>query len=65
VAILLIAGDQVPVIGGVFVLDAGNIGIVVPAQYGPVAANVGVTIGVTVIVVVAVLAHCPAPAVNV
>jgi hypothetical protein len=38
---------------------------VAPEQIGATAANVGVTIGLTVIVNVAVVAHCPAVGVNV
>ena len=63
VAVLFIAGDQVPVIP--FVDVVGNAGIVAPEQYGPTAANVGVTFGVIVIVKVVVNAHCPAVGVNV
>ena len=55
VAVLFIAGDQVPVIP--FVDVVGNAGIVAPEQYGPTAANVGVTFGVIVIVSVCVKAH--------
>jgi hypothetical protein len=42
VAILLIAGAQVPVIP--FVEVVGKAGIAAPGQYGPTAAKVGVTI---------------------
>ena len=52
---LLIAGDQVPVM--LFVEVVGNAGTLAPLQYGPTAANVGVTFGVMVIVSVVVVAH--------
>lgn len=55
VAVLLIAGDHVPVIP--FVDVVGNAGIAAPEQYGPTAANVGVTFGVIVIDNVVVVAH--------
>jgi len=51
VAVLLIAGDQVPVMP--FVDVVGKAGIEAPLQYGPAAAKVGVTFGFTVIVPVA------------
>ena len=38
---------------------------VAPEQIGATALNVGVTLGLTVIVKVAVVAHCPAVGVNV
>ena len=63
VVVLFIAGLQVPVMP---LLDVvGRAGIVAPEQYGPTAVNVGVTLGLTVIVNVAVVAHCPAVGVNV
>ena len=52
---LLIAGDQVPVMP--FVEVVGNAGIEAPLQYGPTAANVGVTFEFIVIVSVVVVAH--------
>jgi len=55
VAVLLIAGFQVPVMPLVDVV--GNAGIVAPLQNGPTAANVGVTFGVMVIVSCVVVAH--------
>ena len=60
---LLIAGDQVPVMP--FVDVVGKAGTLAPLQYGPTAANVGVTLGVMVIVSEAVVAHCPAVGVKV
>ena len=63
-AVLLItAGLQVPVIPLVDV--PGNVGAVVPAQKAGIAANVGVTFGVTVTSSVVVVAHCPTPGVKV
>ena len=38
---------------------------VAPAQIGATAVNVGVILGLTVIVSVVVVAHCPAVGVNV
>ena len=55
VAVLLIAGFQVPVIPLVDVV--GNAGIEAPLQNGPTAANVGVTFGVIVIVSKTDIAH--------
>ena len=43
----------------------GNGASVAPEQIGATAVNVGVTFGLTVIVNVAVAAHCPAVGVNV
>jgi hypothetical protein len=65
VVVLLNAGDQVPVIDGVFVLDVSHKGIATPEQYGPTLSKVGVTFGVIATIVVAVLAHCPAAGVKV
>ena len=55
VAVLLIAGFQVPVMPLVDVV--GSAGIEAPLQNGPTAANVGVTFGVMVIVSDVVVAH--------
>jgi len=63
VVVLLIEGDQLPVMPLVEVV--GNAGTLAPLQYGPTDANVGVTFGVIVIVSVVVVAHCPAVGVNV
>ena len=49
------AGFQTPVMPSFDVV--GNAGMVAPLQYGPTAANVGVTFGVIVMVSVAVVAH--------
>ena len=49
------AGDQLPVIPLSEVV--GNAGIDAPAQYSVTMSNVGVTIGFTVMVTVAVVAH--------
>jgi len=63
VVVLLIAGDQVPVIP--FVEAVGKAGITSPEQYGPTAAKVGVTFGLIVIVKFCVVAHSPAVGANV
>ena len=55
VAVLLIAGFQVPVMPLVDVV--GNALMVAPLQNGPTAANVGVTFELIVIVNDAVVAH--------
>ena len=61
--VLLSAGAHVPVIP---LLDVvGNGDKVAPEQIGATAVNVGVTFGLTVIVKVAVVAHCPAVGVKV
>jgi hypothetical protein len=43
----------------------GNVGAVVPEQIDGTAVKVGVTIGFTVTVNIAAVAHCPASGVNV
>ncbi|MFL5743386.1 MAG: hypothetical protein ACJ751_01880 [Niastella sp.] len=63
VIVLSKAGDQVPVIPLVEVV--GNADKVVPEQIGATALKVGVMFGLTVIVNVAVVAHCPAVGVKV
>lgn len=63
VALLFIAGLQVPVIP--FVDVVGNAGIEAPEQYGPAELKVGVTLGVIVIVRVVCAAHWPAVGVKV
>jgi hypothetical protein len=63
VAALFNAGDQVPVITLVDVV--GKAAIVAPEQTAATCVNVGVVLGVTVMVIVAVLAHNPAVGVNV
>jgi len=55
VVVLLTEGDQLPVMPLVEVV--GNAGTLAPLQYGPTAANVGVTLGVIVIVSCVVVAH--------
>ena len=57
------AGDQVPVMPLVEVV--GSADKVAPEQIGATALNVGVIFGLTVIVNVAVVAHCPAVGVKV
>jgi hypothetical protein len=63
VAVLFSAGAQVPVMPLVEVVGSGD--KVAPEQIGATAVNVGVTFGLTVIVNVAVVAHCPAVGVKV
>jgi hypothetical protein len=60
---LLIAGDQVPLIPLFDVV--GNAAIGSPLQIGATAVKVGVTPELTVMVIVVVVAHCPAVGVNV
>jgi hypothetical protein len=63
VVVLSNAGAQLPVKP---LLDVvGNGDKVAPEQIGATAVNVGVIFGLTVIVIVAVVAHCPAVGVNV
>ena len=62
-AVLFKAGAHEPVMPLVEVV--GNADNVAPEQIGATAVNVGVTFGFTVIVNVAVVAHCPAVGVNV
>ena len=64
VKVLLTAGDQVPVIAGVFIELVGKTGAVVPEQIAETAVKVGVTLGVTVTVKV-VVAKAQSPAVGV
>ena len=62
-AVLFNAGAQVPEIP---LLDVvGNAAKVAPEQIGATAVNVGVTCGLTVMVKVVVVAHCPAVGVKV
>ena len=63
VCVLFNAGDQVPVIPLVDVV--GKADNVAPEQIAFTAVNVGVLFGFTVIVNVAVVAHCPAVGVKV
>ncbi len=63
VAVLFKAGDQVPLIP--FVDVVGNADRVAPAHIGATAAKLGVTFGLTVIVKVVVVAHCPTVGVKV
>jgi len=63
VVVLSRVGAHVPVM---LLLDVvGNAVSVAPEQIGATAVNVGVTFGLTVIVKVTVVAHCPAVGVNV
>jgi len=59
------AGDQVPVIGVALVDDVGSADKVAPEQIGATAVNVGVMFGLTTIVNVVEVAHCPAVGVKV
>ena len=63
VAVLSKAGDHVPVIPLLEVV--GNGASVAPEHIDATALNVGVTLGVTVMVNVVVVAHCPVVGVNV
>ena len=63
VVVLSKAGDQVPVIP--FVEVVGSAVRVAPEHIGATALNVGVMFGLTVIVNVVVVAHCPAVGVKV
>ncbi|PJA08293.1 MAG: hypothetical protein COX70_04050 [Flavobacteriales bacterium CG_4_10_14_0_2_um_filter_32_8] len=59
----MIAGDHAPLIP---LLDVvGKAAKASPLHIGFTAVNVGVTPGVTVIVIVVVVAHCPTEGVNV
>ena len=63
VTVLLRAGAHVPVIALFDVV--GNAANGSPEQMGATAVNVGVMLGLTVIVNVVVVAHCPAAGVKV
>jgi hypothetical protein len=63
VAVLSKVGVQVPVMPLLEVV--GRIVRVAPEQMGATALNVGVMFGLTVIIKVAVVAHCPGSGVNV
>ena len=63
VAVLIVAGFHVPVIP---LLDVvGKTGAVLFWQSGPIAVKAGTICGFTVMLSVAVIAHCPAAGVNV
>ena len=55
VAVLLIAGDQIPVM--LLVEVVGNAANVAPLHIGATCVNAGVIFGFTVMVIVAVVAH--------
>jgi len=57
------AGDHVPVIPLLEVVGSGV--RVTPEQIGAIAVNVGVMLELTVIIKVAVVAHCPGSGVKV
>ncbi|MNE73114.1 hypothetical protein D3C80_1691050 [compost metagenome] len=63
VAVLFKAGLQVPVM--LLVDVVGSAASVPPEQMGATCVNVGVTLGLTVIVMLAVVAHEPAVGVKV
>jgi hypothetical protein len=63
IAVLSSAGDQVPVMPLVDVVGSGD--KVAPEHIGATALKVGVMLVLTVIVNVAVVAHCPGSGVNV
>ena len=63
VAVLFSAGAQVPVMPLLEVVGNGD--KVPPEQIGATAVNVGVIFGLTVMVIVVVVAHCPAVGVKV
>jgi len=65
VAVLIVAGLQVPVMAGILVELAGSKGATDPWQRGPIWVNVGVMLFVTTMFIVAVAAHCPAAGVKV
>jgi hypothetical protein len=60
--VVFLAGDHVPATPFNEVVGKVN---VPPEQIAETCVNVGVVVGLTVIVIVAVLAHCPAVGVNV
>ena len=62
---MIVAGLHVPVIDGIFVELAGNDGAMEFRQRGPICVNVGVILEVIRILIVAVVAHCPAEGVKV
>ena len=61
--VLFKAGDQAPVIALVEVV--GNAFSVSPEQIGDTGVKLGMTFGFTVMMVVVVVAHCPAVGVKV
>ena len=65
VAVLMLAGFQLPEMAGTLVEIIGNDGGTEFWHKGPIVAKVGVTRELTVMLRVAVVAHCPAVGVNV
>lgn len=63
VAVLFNAGDHVPVIP--FISVVGKALNAPPEQIGDTAAKIGVAFGKTLMVIVVVVAHCPASGVKV
>ena len=64
-AVLIVAGFQVPVIAGELVELIGKVGAVLPKHNGPMLAKVGKIEVVTSISIVIMVAHCPASGVSV
>ena len=62
---MLNTGDQAPVMGVALVEDVGSGASAAPAQIAATGLKVGVMFGLTVMVNVVVVAHCPADGVNV
>ena len=56
-AVLIVAGDHVPVIAGVFVELAGKAGAALFWHSGAIAVNVGVMLLVILTIIVVVAAH--------
>ena len=56
-AVLIVAGDQVPVIAGILVELAGSTGAALFWHSGPIGAKVGVMLLVVVISIVTTVAH--------
>ena len=63
VVVLIVAGDHVPVMP-LLAVEGSTAGVAF-WQYGPNKLNDGVTLGVTEIVIVTIVAHKPAVGVNV
>lgn len=64
-AVLMVDGDHVPVMGGLFSEDSGRSGAVVFWHSGPIGSNCGLILGFTVTVICVCRAHSPGAGVNV
>ena len=64
-AVFIVAGDHVPIIGVVLFEAAGKLGAAAFKHNGPIDAKVGVTGASTVMLRVVEIAHCPALGVKV